>query len=125
MSIVLPPAELLVPLAEELLLLLQPTAAKAIAAKAAIAVVRLIIFLSLIDVVRLPQALTRFGLLQGPAAAPGMNDLTRSFAAGPALGSIPARVPGRTNIAASTSADEGPGPWRRAERSASICRIPA
>jgi len=62
MSIVLPPAAAL-PLLVALpllllLLLLQPTAAKAIAAKAAIAVVRLMIFLSFIEVVRLPRELT-------------------------------------------------------------------
>ena len=51
MSTVLPPplaGELLLPpLGDELLLLLQPAAAKAIAARAAIAVVRLIIFIFL------------------------------------------------------------------------------
>ena len=49
MSIVLPPA-LDEPLGELLLLLLQPTAARATAAKAAIAGVRLIVFLSSICV---------------------------------------------------------------------------
>ena len=61
MSTVLPPAAglLLEPPPPLLLLLLplllQPAAAKAIVAKAAIAVVRLMIFLSLIEVVRLPR----------------------------------------------------------------------
>jgi hypothetical protein len=60
MSTVLPPAAALpllvalVPLL--LLLLLQPTAAKAIAVKAAMAVVRLMIFLSSFEVVRLPRS---------------------------------------------------------------------
>jgi hypothetical protein len=62
MSTVLPPAAalpLLValpPLLLLLLLLLQPTAAKAIAVKAAIAVVRLMIFLSSFEIVRLPRS---------------------------------------------------------------------
>ena len=54
MSTVLPPAAALpleLPLLLLLLLLLQPAAAKAIAAKAAIAVVRLIVFLSFIELV--------------------------------------------------------------------------
>ena len=62
MSTVLPPAAalllaLLLPLLL-LLLLLQPAAAKAIAARAAIAVVRLMMFLSFIEVVRLPRERT-------------------------------------------------------------------
>ena len=60
MSTVLPPAAalpLLVALPLPLLLLLlQPAAAKAIAARAAMAVVRLMIFLSFFEVVRLPQS---------------------------------------------------------------------
>ena len=62
MSIALPPAAalllllLLLPLLLLLLLLLQPTAANAIAARAAMAVVRLMIFLSFFEVVRLPQS---------------------------------------------------------------------
>jgi hypothetical protein len=60
MSTVLPPAAALVLvlplLLLLLLLLLQPTAAKAIAAKAAIAVVRLMMFLSSFEVVRLPRS---------------------------------------------------------------------
>ena len=61
MSTVLPPAAALpllvaLPLLLLLLLLLQPTAAKAIAVKAAIAVVRLMIFLSSFEVVRLPRS---------------------------------------------------------------------
>jgi len=53
-----------------LLLLLQPTAARAIAAKAAIAVVRLMIFLSSFEVVRLPRSVVT-GLVRahGRAAA--------------------------------------------------------
>ena len=63
MSTVLPPAAALLvlpplPLLLLLLLLLQPAAAKAIAAKAAIAVVRLMMFLSSIEVVRLPRERT-------------------------------------------------------------------
>ena len=65
MSTVLPPAAALaLPLALLpllLLLLLQPTAAKAIAVKAAMAVVRLMIFLSLFEVVRLPRSVDRPG----------------------------------------------------------------
>ena len=62
MSTVLPPAAalpLLVALPPPLLLLLlllQPTAANAIAVRAAMAVVRLMIFLSFFEVVRLPQS---------------------------------------------------------------------
>ena len=53
-----------------LLLLLQPTAAKATAAKAAIAVVRLMMFLSLFEVVRLPwSAPTGPVRAYGPATA--------------------------------------------------------
>ena len=59
MSTVLPPAAalpLLVALPLLLLPLLQPTAANAIAVRAAMAVVRLMIFLSFFEVVRLPQS---------------------------------------------------------------------
>ena len=61
MSTALPPAAAALPLLVVLLLLLlllllQLTAAKAIAAKAAIAVIRLMIFLSSFEVVRLPQS---------------------------------------------------------------------
>ena len=73
MSTVLPPAAalLLLPLLPLLLpLLLQPAAAKAIAAKAAIAVVRLMIFLPQIEIVRPPpSALTGLVRAHGPAAA--------------------------------------------------------
>ena len=74
MSTVLPPAAallLLLPLLPLLLpLLLQPAAAKAIAAKAAIAVVRLMIFLPQIEIVRPPRsALTGLVRAHGPAAA--------------------------------------------------------
>ena len=58
MSTVLPdalPDEVLPPAAVLLPLLLQPAAARATAAKAAIAWIRLIIFLSLIPMVRLPR----------------------------------------------------------------------
>ena len=100
MSTVLPPAAalLLLPLLPLLLpLLLQPAAAKAIAVKAAIAVVRLMIFLPQIEIVRPPlSALT--GLVRGswPAAA-GDGRLTKSLtAAGPRFprpGAEPARPP--------------------------------
>ena len=59
MSTVFPPAAalpLLVALPLLLLPLLQPTAANAIAVRAAMAVVRLMIFLSFFEVVRLPQS---------------------------------------------------------------------
>jgi hypothetical protein len=76
MSTVLPPAAalLLPPLLLLLLLplLLQPAAAKAIAAKAAIAVVRLMIFLPRIEIVRpSPSALTGLVRVHGPRP-PGM-----------------------------------------------------
>ena len=80
MSTVLPPAAalpLLVPLLLLLLLLLlQPTAAKAIAVKAAIAVVRLMIFLSSFEVVRLPRSVVT-GLVRAhglAAAGDGRSD---------------------------------------------------
>ena len=87
MSTVLPPAAALLVLPPLLplllLLLLQPAAAKAIAAKAAIAVVRLMIFLSQIEVARPPRsALTGlFGLMPcGRRGWPFEKSLT---AAGP------------------------------------------
>src|SRR5215469_3236042 len=97
MSTVLPPAAalpLLVALPPLLLLLLlQPTAANAIAARAAMAVVRLMIFLSFVEVVRLPQsALTGLVCPCGlaalwPCGKPGVADLTKSLAAaGPCKG---------------------------------------
>src|SRR5215469_8534876 len=112
MSTVLPPAPaagLLLVLPLPLLLLLQPTAARAIAANAAIAVVRLMIFLSLVEVVRLlPSALT------GPPWARGLREPAGGRRAGaltPARSpraSIPARIPGRANVAAGTSAAGSP-----------------
>ena len=86
MSTVLPPAAalpllvapLLLPLLLLLLLLLQPTAARAIAAKAAIAVVRLMIFLSSFEVVRLPRSvvtgLVRLMAVRQPGMA-GLNEV--------------------------------------------------
>ena len=75
MSTVLPPAAGLpvvpVLVVVVLLLLLQPAAATAIAAKAAIAVVRLMIFLSSIGIVRLPwSALARPVRAHGPPRQP-------------------------------------------------------
>ena len=64
------------PLLLLLLLLLQPTAAKAIAVKAAIAVVRLMIFLSSFEVVRLPRSVVT-GLVRAhglAAAGDGRSD---------------------------------------------------
>src|SRR5258708_38483681 len=107
MPAVLPPpaaAGLLVELPLLLPLLLQPTAAKAIAAKAAIAVVRLMIFLSLFEVVRLPPS-----ALTGPLWAHGLRQQGGGRCAGtltaarPPRESIPARIPGRANVAAGTS----------------------
>jgi len=73
MSTVLPPAAALVlpPLVPLLLLLLlQPAAAKAIAAKAAIAVVRLMNLPPKVELVRPPRcALTGLVRAHGPAAA--------------------------------------------------------
>jgi len=97
MSIALPPAAalllllLLLPLLLLLLLLLlQPAAANAIAARAAMAVVRLMIFLSFFEVVRLPQSvLTGLVCACGLVALrqPGVADLTKSLtAAGPSKG---------------------------------------
>ena len=120
MSTVLPPPAaggLLLVLPPLLPLLLQPTAAKAIAAKAAIAVVRLMIFLSLFEVVRLPP-----GALTGPLWAHGLRQPGCARRAGaltaarPPRESIPARIPGRASVAAGTSAADSPR-WRRAEQS--------
>jgi len=95
MSTVLPPAAALpllvaLPLLLLLLLLLQPAAANAIAARAAMAVVRLMIFLSFFEVVRLPQSvLTGLVCACGLVALrqPGVADLTKSLtAAGPSKG---------------------------------------
>jgi hypothetical protein len=76
-----------------LLLLLQPAAAKAIAAKAAIAVVRLMMFLSFIEVVRLPRERTdRPGSGSWPGDSRGVVGSTGSFTAtAPPRESIPAR----------------------------------
>jgi hypothetical protein len=106
MSTVLPPAAALplpVALPLLLLLLLQPTAANAIAVRAAMAVVRLMIFLSFFEVVRLPQsALT--GLICACSLValrqPGVADLTKSLtAAGPSKGRFrPGSRAGRTSL---------------------------
>ena len=104
MSTVLPPAAAL-PLLVALpllllLLLLQPTAAKAIAVKAAIAVVRLMIFLSSFEVVRLPRSVVT-GLVRAHGrAAAGMAGLTKSLYGGCA-------APG-----AGSGTDPGPGERR-------------
>src|SRR5215472_7291929 len=111
MSTVLPPAAALglVLALPPLLLLLQPTAAKAIAAKAAIAVVRLIVFLSLFEVVRLPPR-----ALAGPLWALGLRQQGGGRCAGaltaarPPSESIPARIPGRANVATGTSSADSP-----------------
>src|SRR5258708_22597648 len=91
-----------------LLLLLQPTAAKAIAAKAAIAVVRLMIFLSLFEVVRLPPS-----ALTGPLWAHGLRQPEGGRCAGALTAARPpresrARDPRRANVAAGTSAADSP-----------------
>src|SRR6516162_1556286 len=111
MSTVLPPAAALpllvaLPLLLLLLLLLPPTAARAIAAKAAVAVVRLMIFLSSFEVVRLPRSVVT-GLVRAHGrAAAGMAGLTKSLtAAGPPWAPVPAPIPGRANVAAGTSDD--------------------
>ena len=113
MSTVLPPAAALpllvalpLPLPLLLLLLLQPAAAKAIAARAAMAVVRLMIFLSFFEVVRLPQsALTGLVCACG-LAQPGVADLTKSLtAAGPSKGRFrPGSRAGRMSLEAPRSA---------------------
>src|SRR5215468_1979362 len=108
MSTVLPPAAALPLLVAPpppllLLLLLQPTAANAIAVRAAMAVVRLMIFLSFFEVVRLPQsALTGLVCACGLVALrqPGVADLTKSLtAAGPSKGRFrPGSQAGRTSL---------------------------
>jgi len=125
MSIALPPAAalllllLLLPLLLLLLLLLlQPTAANAIAARAAMAVVRLMIFLSFFEVVRLPQnALTGLVCACGLAASGRGRSDEVTYGGGTVQGSIPARIPGRANVAVGTSVGDFP-PWRGADRSA-------
>lgn len=104
MSTVLPPAAalpLLVALPLLLLLLLQPTAAKAIAAKAAIAVVRLMIFLSFFEVVRLP-----WSEWTGPVWARG-----HAAAGGGRLDVVP--YGGRIALGVDSGQDPGPGERRR------------
>ena len=128
MSMVLaPPDELLPPAALVLLLLLlQPAAAKAIAAKAAIALVRLIIFLSLIEVVRLPRsALTGLVWASSPCAA-GDERIEHILCGG------------RTDLGVDSGQDPEPGercrehlgrrfphPGAESASSPSICRTPA
>ena len=103
MSTVLPPAAalaLLLALLPLLLLLLQPAAAKAIAAKAAIAVVRLMIFLSFFEVVRLPWSeWTDLVWARGRTAAGDgrLDDLPYG---------------GRTAVGADSGQDPGPGERR-------------
>lgn|SRR6185437_4103821 len=113
MSTVLPPAAaLLLPVLG--LLLLQPAAAMAIAARAAIAVVRLMFFLSYLGC---PAA---GGALTGPVWAhglrqPGGGRCTGALTAvGPPRESIPTRIPGRANVVAGTPAAPC---WRSAELS--------
>ena len=118
MSTVLPPAAAL-PLLVALpllllLLLLQPTAANAIAVRAAMAVVRLMIFLSFVEVVRLPRsALTGLVCACGlwpcglAAAGRGRSDEV-IYGGGTVQGSIPARIPGRANVAVGTSVGDFP-----------------
>src|SRR5215471_4980630 len=116
MSTVLPPAAappLLVALPLLLLLLLlQPTAANAIAVRAAMAVVRLMIFLSFFEVVRLPQsALTGLVCACGLVALrqPGVADLTKSLtAAGPCKGRFRPGSRARANVAVGTSVGDFP-----------------
>src|SRR5260221_9019834 len=110
MSTTFPPAAALglVLALPPLLLLLQPTAAKAIAAKAAIAVVRLMIFLSLFEVVRLPPS-----ALTGPLWAHGLRQPEGGRCAGALTAAGPpresmARDPRRANVAAGTSAPHSP-----------------
>src|ERR1700685_1529170 len=89
MSTVLPPAAALLVLPPLLplllLLLLQPAAAKAIAAKAAIAVVRLMIFLPQVEIVRAAaERPDGPSLPSWPCGRRGMAVLTKSLtAAGP------------------------------------------
>ena len=112
MSTVLPPAAalpLLVALPLLLLPLLQPTAANAIAVRAAMAVVRLMIFLSFFEVVRLPQnALTGLVCACGLAASGRGRSDEVTYGGGTVQGSIPARIPGRANVAVGTSVGDFP-----------------
>ena len=114
MSTVLPPAAALpllvaLPLLLLLLLLLQPAAANAIAARAAMAVVRLMIFLSFFEVVRLPQSvLTGLVCACGLAAAGRGRSDEVTYGGGTVQGSIPARIPGRANVAVGTSVGDFP-----------------
>jgi hypothetical protein len=113
MSTVLPPAAALLLeaplLALLLLLLLQPTAAKATAAKAAIAVVRLMIFLSSFEVVRLPRSEWTGPVWVVAVRQPEMAGWTSSLtAAGPPREPIAARISGRADVAAGTSASDFP-----------------
>jgi len=118
MSTVLPPpaaAGLLLELPLLLPLLLQPTAAKAIAAKAAIAVLRLMVFLSLFAVVRLPPGAPTGPLWAHGLRQPGGGRCTGALTAvGPPRESIPTRIPGRANVVAGTPAAPC---WRSAELS--------
>src|ERR1700722_9975087 len=114
MSTVLPPAAALpvaLPLLLLLPLLLQPKAAKAIAAKAAIADVRLIMFLSVFELVPLSRSAPA-----GPVRAHRPRDSREGgrFGGGPLRRphppweSIPAGALGRTNVTAGTSAGDFP-----------------
>src|SRR5215469_2645965 len=104
-----PPAAGVLLVLPPLLLLPQPTAAKAIAAKAAIAVVRLMIFLSLFEVVRRPPSAPTGPLWAHGLRQPGGGRCAGALtvARGPGE-SIPARIPGRANVAAATSAADSP-----------------
>jgi hypothetical protein len=110
MSTVPPAAALVLALPLLLVLLLQPTAAKATAAKAAIAVFRLMMFLSLFEVVRLPWSVPTGPVrAYGPATAGKVVGSTEAFTAtAPPWEPIPARTPGRANVAAGTSAGDFP-----------------
>src|SRR5215469_6197770 len=113
MSTVLPPAAapplvVALPLLL-LLLLLQPTAANAIAVRAAMAVVRLMIFLSFFEVVRLPRsALTGLVCACGLAAAGRGRSDEVTYGGATVQGLIPARIPGRANVAVGTSVGDFP-----------------
>ena len=104
-----PPAAGVLLVLPPLLLLLQPTAAKAIAAKAAIAVVRLMIFLSLFEVVRRPPSAPTGPLWAHGLRQPGGGRCAGALtvARGPGE-SIPARIPGRANVAVGTSVGDFP-----------------
>src|SRR5215471_208681 len=117
MSTVLPPpaaAGLLLELPLLLPLLLQPTAASAIAAKAAIVVVRLMIFLSLLRLSGCRQANDRPALGSRPAAA-GRWPVCRSpTAARPAQGVDSGQDPGPGECRRRRLGRRVPH-WRRAE----------